>query len=353
VAADPVVTRTSLPVALRVEGLEKLYRPRPGLFGSRRPSVRALNGIDLVVRKGETLAIVGESGCGKSTLAKVLAGLETASAGRVEIGGTEVASMRVESRPLELRRTIQMVFQNPDGTLNPSHSAGYAIGRALRRLRRTSKGEAAREATRLLGVVKLPTDLGGRKPDRLSGGQKQRVAIARALAGDPDVIVADEPVSALDVSVQASIINLLNEIQASREATLVFISHDLSVVRYIADHVAVMYLGAVVEVGSVTDVFAPPYHPYTEALLSAVPVPDPDAQGTRIVLEGPLPSATDIPRGCPFSGRCPRRIGPICDDMPPPTRQMSSGHRIVCHIPAEELALLQVAGFASPPAPTR
>ena len=350
--ADAARDRRSGPIALRVEGLEKLYRPRPGLFGSGRAPVRALNGIDLVVRKGETLAIVGESGCGKSTLAKVLAGLETASAGRVEIGGREVASMRVESRPRELRRTIQMVFQNPDSTLNPSHSAGYAIGRALRRLRRTPKGEAAREASRLLGVVKLPTDLGDRKPDRLSGGQKQRVAIARALAGNPDVIVADEPVSALDVSVQASIINLLNEIQASREATLIFISHDLSVVRYLADHVAVMYLGAVVELGSVADVFAPPFHPYTEALLSAVPVPDPDAQGIRIILEGPLPSATDIPSGCPFSGRCPRRIGPICDDTPPPTREISSGHRIVCHIPAEELARLQSAA-ASPPAPTR
>ena len=347
VVADAALGRRSGPIALRVEGLEKLYRPRRGLFGSGRAPVRALNGIDLVVRKGETLAIVGESGCGKSTLAKVLAGLETASAGRVEIGGREVASMRVESRPLELRRTIQMVFQNPDSTLNPSHSAGYAIGRALRRLRRTPKGEAAREASRLLGVVKLPTDLGDRKPDRLSGGQKQRVAIARALAGNPDVIVADEPVSALDVSVQASIINLLNEIQASREATLVFISHDLSVVRYLADHVAVMYLGAVVEVGSVADVFAPPFHPYTEALLSAVPVPDPDAQGIRIILEGPLPSATDIPRGCPFSGRCPRRIGAICDDTPPPTREISSGHRIVCHIPAEELARLQSAAPSS------
>src|SRR6185295_5778039 len=192
-------------------------------------------------------------------------------------------------------------------------------------------------------VVKLAPELAGRKPDRLSGGQKQRVAIARALAGNPDVIVADEPVSALDVSVQASIINLLNEIQASREATLIFISHDLAVVRYVADHVAVMYLGAVVELGSVADVFAPPFHPYTEALLSAVPVPDPDAQGIRIILEGPLPSATDIPRGCPFSGRCPRRIGAICDDTPPPTREVSSGHRIVCHIPAEELRELQRA----------
>ena len=351
--AGAAAERRSGPVALRIDGLEKLYRPRHGLFESGRPAVRALNGIDLVVRKGETLAIVGESGCGKSTLAKVLAGLETASAGRVEITGTEVASMRVEARPLELRRTIQMVFQNPDSTLNPSHSAGYAIGRALRRLRRMARGEAASEATRLLGVVKLSADLDGRKPDRLSGGQKQRVAIARALAGDPDVIVADEPVSALDVSVQASIINLLNEIQTAREATLIFISHDLSVVRYLADHVAVMYLGAVVELGSVADVFAPPFHPYTEALLSAVPVPDPDAQGARIVLEGSLPSATEIPSGCPFSGRCPRRIGAICDETPPPTRQLSRDHRIVCHIPAEELARLQSAGSSSPPASTR
>jgi peptide/nickel transport system ATP-binding protein len=351
--AGAAAERRSGPVALRVDGLEKVYRPRQGLFGSERGAVRALNGIDLVVRKGETLAIVGESGCGKSTLAKVLAGLETASAGRVEIAGTEVASMRVEARSLELRRTIQMVFQNPDSTLNPSHSAGYAIGRALRRLRRMARGEAASEATRLLGVVKLPADLGGRQPDRLSGGQKQRVAIARALAGDPDVIVADEPVSALDVSVQASIVNLLNEIQTAREATLIFISHDLSVVRYLADHVAVMYLGSVVELGSVADVFAPPFHPYTEALLSAVPVPDPDAQGARIILEGPLPSATEIPSGCPFSGRCPRRIGAICDETSPPTRQLSRDHRIVCHIPGEELARLQRAGFSSSSAPTR
>ena len=342
-AADVVAERRPGEVALRVEGLEKLYRPRQGLFGSGRAPVRALNGINFVVTKGETLAIVGESGCGKSTLAKVLSGLETASAGRVEIGGTEVASMRVESRPLSLRRSIQMVFQNPDSTLNPSHRVGYAIGRALRRLRRKAGGEPASEVTRLLGVVRLPAGLAGRRPDRLSGGQKQRVAIARALAGNPDVIVADEPVSALDVSVQASIINLLNEIQAERGATLIFISHDLSVVRYLADQVAVMYLGAVVELGPVADVFAPPFHPYTEALLSAVPVPDPDAQGARIVLEGPLPSATEIPRGCPFTTRCPRRVGAICDETPPPEQMLARGHRIVCHIPAEELARLQSA----------
>ena len=344
VVAGAMAERRSGEVAVRVDGLEKLYHPPRGLFGSGRAPVRALNGIDLLVTKGETLAIVGESGCGKSTLAKVLTGLETASAGRVEIGGIEVASVRVESRSLTLRRTIQMVFQNPDSTLNPSHSAGYAIGRAVRRLRRMAGGAVAREVTRLLELVKLRADLAGRRPERLSGGQKQRVALARALAGDPDVIVADEPVSALDVSVQASILNLLNDIQAERGATLLFISHDLSVVRYLADQVAVMYLGAIVELGQAADVFAPPFHPYTEALLSAVPVPDPDAQSTRIVLEGSLPSATEIPRGCPFSGRCPRRIGAICDDTPPPTRRVSSSHRIVCHIPAEELRELQRAG---------
>jgi peptide/nickel transport system ATP-binding protein len=177
------------------------------------------------------------------------------------------------------------------------------------------------------------------------------VAIARALAGNPEVIVADEPVSALDVSVQASIINLLNDIQAERAATLIFISHDLSVVRYLADQVAVMYLGTIVESGRVAQVFAPPFHPYTEALLSAVPVPDPDASGARIVLEGPLPSATEQPAGCPFSGRCPRRIGPICDETPPPLQALAGNHRIRCHIPADELASLQGAGTA--PSPTR
>jgi peptide/nickel transport system ATP-binding protein len=330
-------------MALTVTGLRKRYGQRRGLFGAGRASVRALNGVNLTATKGQTLAIVGESGCGKTTLAKILIGLETASEGRVELEGHDVGSVRVEARPDEVKRAVQMVFQNPDSTLNPSHTVGYAIGRALRRLRGLAGSGAANEVAHLLDVVRLPPELADRKPDQLSGGQKQRVAIARALAGNPDVIVADEPVSALDVSVQASILNLLNEIQAERDATLIFISHDLSVVRYLADHVAVMYLGVVVEFGAVADVFAPPFHPYTEALLSAVPVPDPDGQGVRIVLEGTLPSATEIPRGCPFSTRCPRRIGAICDETPPPEQPLADGHYISCHIPAEELARLQSA----------
>jgi peptide/nickel transport system ATP-binding protein len=340
IAAADAVERTAGAPALTVTDLRKVYRPRAGVFGRGRVPVRALNGVDLTAMKGRTLALVGESGCGKSTLAKVLAGLETASGGRVELDGREIARVPIEARSLALKRSLQMVFQNPDSTLNPSHSVGYAIGRALRRLRGLSSLQATAEVARLLDVVKLPRELAARRPDQLSGGQKQRVAIARALAGEPEVVVADEPVSALDVSVQAAVINLLNEIQAERGTTLVFISHDLSVVRYLADHVAVMYLGTVAEVGRAEDVFAPPYHPYTEALLSAVPVPDPDAQGARIILEGSLPSHSEIPSGCPFSTRCPRRLGPVCDEMPPPEQHLGNGHRITCHIPAEELARL-------------
>jgi peptide/nickel transport system ATP-binding protein len=329
---------------LATDGLRKFYRQRRGIFGAGPGWVKALNDVDLAAAAGQTLAIVGESGCGKSTLARVLTGLETATAGRVILAGLDVGRVPIDARPGPLRRKLQMVFQNPDSTLNPSHTIGYAVGRALRRLRRLRAADVPREVARLLEVVRLPPELAGRKPHQLSGGQRQRVAIARALAGDPDVIVADEPVSALDVSVQAAIINLLNDLQADREATLVFISHDLAVVRYLADHVAVMYLGKVVEVGRVEQVFEPPYHPYTEALLSAVPVPDPDAKHPRIVLEGALPSATELPRGCPFATRCPRKVGPICDDTPPPEQRLRDGHRIACHIPAEQLAHLHRAG---------
>jgi peptide/nickel transport system ATP-binding protein len=231
-----------------------------------------------------------------------------------------------------------MVFQNPDSTLNPSHSVGFVIGRSLKRLKGVSARQAQDEVKRLLETVKLPIEFAHRKPRQLSGGQKQRVAIARALAGDPELVIADEPVSALDVSVQAAIINLLLEIQRDREATFVFISHDLSVVRYLADRVAVMYLGHIVEYGTVEEIFNPPYHPYTEALLSAVPVPDPEVHQKRIVLEGVLPSATNLPQGCPFSTRCPRKIGAICDTTPPPEQRTASGHRILCHIPLQDLS---------------
>ena len=336
---------------IRVHDLSKTYEPRRPRrrFGRPRPSVRALVDVDLTAPRRRTLAIVGESGCGKSTLAKVLSGIEVATAGGVTLQGVEVGHLAVDARSRSLRRTLQMVFQNPDSTLNPSHTVGYTIGRALRRLQDGAPRDVDAGVARLLEVVKLAPAMAARKPQHLSGGEKQRVAIARALAGDPDVIVADEPVSALDVSVQAAVINLLMEIQAAHGATLVFISHDLSVVRYLADHVAVMYLGTVAEVGPVERVFSPPYHPYTEALLSAVPVPDPDHKTARIILEGPVPRADEVPRGCPFATRCPRRLGAICDETPPPVQRLDGEHRIACHIPAAELRASQGSAMMGAP----
>jgi peptide/nickel transport system ATP-binding protein len=323
---------------LSVVNLRKFYDTATSIFsGAENYQVKALNEVSMSARRGMTLAIVGESGCGKSTFAKVLTGLEKATEGTVAVDGKDIGMINVEARTQEVKGKLQMVFQNPESTLNPSHSIGFTIERSLRCLKHM-KGTAMRDrARRLMEIVKLPGDFVARKPRQLSGGQKQRVAIARALAGDPDIVVADEPVSALDVSVQAAIINLLMELQEKQQATLIFISHDLSVVRYLADRVAVMYLGRIVEFGAVEEIFEPPYHPYTEALLSAVPIADPDRQQKRILLEGAMPSPRDIPIGCPFATRCPRKIGSICDTTPPPEQKTNTGHRILCHIPMEQL----------------
>ena len=325
--------------ALCIERLDKTYVTQ-GIFGAGALGVVALQDVWLTAERGRTLAIVGESGCGKSSLARILAGLQVASSGTARLDGQEIGALPVERRPAALRRRLQMVFQNPDSTLNPSHSVGFTIGRALRRLKGLSAAEARRRVGPLLESVELSAAFARRLPHQLSGGQKQRVAIARALAGDPDILLADEPVSALDVSVQASVINLLARLQTTRAATLVFISHDLAVVRHLADSVAVMYLGRVVEFGPAARVFEAPWHPYTEALLSALPEPDPDAASHRILLEGAIPSALARPQGCPFCTRCPRRLGALCDDTPPP-EQSIDGLRIACHIPASDLAQAQ------------
>ena len=330
-------------VVLQVKDMRKYYEVHDSslaafISGKGVRYVKANEKLDFEAREAETVAIVGESGCGKSTFAKVLMGLETASGGEVIVNGIEVGQLPVKKRPTGLISSLQIVFQNPFETLNPSHSVGSQIGRVLKKfgVARTPE-EIERKTFELLDLVKLPREFADRKPRQLSGGQKQRIGIARAFGGSATVIVADEPVSALDVSVQAAVTGLLTDIQREKRTTMVFISHDLSVVRYLADRIVVMYLGRIMEQGTTEQVFSPPYHPYTEALLSAVPIADTSIKKKHIVLRGELPSPMNPPSGCPFQTRCPRKIGTICETELPPVQELASGHKIMCHMPAVEL----------------
>jgi peptide/nickel transport system ATP-binding protein len=335
------------PVVLRVENLKKYYeihdRSLMALIrGERVRTVKANEKLDFDAREAETVAIVGESGCGKSTLAKVLLGLETATAGKAVLDNQDLSQLPVQKRRAQVVSHLQMVFQNPFDTLNPSHSVGSQIARVIRKFGVEKDPERVRERVmQLLDIVKLPRDFYFRRPRQLSGGQKQRVGIARAFAGNPRVVVADEPVSALDVSVQAAVTQLLMDIQRENRTTLLFISHDLSLVRYLADRVVVMYLGTIAEQGTTDEVFAPPYHPYTEALLSAIPIADTSVEKKHIVLEGDIPSAVNPPPGCPFQTRCPRKLGRICEEEEPPIRVFGRGHRIACHIAPEDLERME------------
>ena len=330
-ASHPQDVSGDAPVLLSVRGLSKAYGLGGRFGGKAKGSVRAVDNVSLDARAGRTLAIVGESGCGKSTLARVISGLTPASSGEALFRGANLAALPVDKRPDDLRRRIQMVFQNPDSTLNPSHTIEFALLRPLRRLRGMNRAEARNEVRRLIDRVRLAPDVLRCLPHQLSGGQRQRVAVARALAGNPDLLIADEPVSALDVSVQAAIVNLLSDILEQSQIGLAIISHDLALVRHMADWVAVMYLGKVVEYGPADQVFAPPFHPYTDALLAAAPEPDPDAGPPRVVLGGAMPSPAEQIRGCVFASRCPRKIGAICDTVVPPVRQFGK-HTIVCHL---------------------
>ncbi len=331
-------------VVLEVEDLRKYYQVSANALtsGGTRKVVKANETISFRVRESETLAIVGESGCGKSTLAKVLMGLETASDGAVKVDGNNIEFTPIEDRKTETVADIQMVFQNPFDTLNPSISVGSQIVRALEIFHiGNSDQEREQRMLELLDLVKLPREFARRMPRQLSGGQKQRVGIARAFAGGARIVVADEPVSALDVSVQAAVTDLLMDIQREKKTTLLFISHDLSIVRYLSDRVMVMYLGHVVELGSTDQVFSPPYHPYTEALLSAVPIADTQVQKQHIVLEGDIPSAMNPPSGCPFQTRCRWKSevkDGLCDREVPPMRTLADGHQVKCHLAEEILA---------------
>lgn len=329
-------------VVLKMDNLKKYYQVAANAMfgGGNTKVVKANETLSFEARESETLAIVGESGCGKSTFAKVLMGLETATDGTIMLDNQSIGDVPIEKRTTQNVADIQMVFQNPFDTLNPSMTVGRQIVRALE-IFKIGKSEKERwqRMLELLDLVKLPREFATRMPRQLSGGQKQRVGIARAFAGDARIVVADEPVSALDVSVQAAVTDLLMEIQREQKTTLLFISHDLSIVRYLSDRVMVMYLGHVVELGTTDQVFSPPYHPYTEALLSAVPIADTRVKKKHIVLEGDIPSAMNPPPGCPFQTRCgwkSKVAGNLCETEVPPMRMMPGDHQIKCHLAQAE-----------------
>jgi peptide/nickel transport system ATP-binding protein len=340
-SAPAVVPGSSDEILLRAEHVKTYYEHSSnslaGLFGlGEKEYVKAVDDISFDLPKGSTLGIVGESGCGKSTLAKTIVGLEPLTDGRIGFLGFDI-SVPVRKRDLELIQAVQMVFQNPDSTLNPSFKVGYQIGRPLVCFGDVPRSNIQQEVQRLLEAVRLDKRYADRLPRQLSGGEKQRVAIARALAARPDLVVCDEPVSSLDVSVQAAVLNLLLKAQQESNTTLLFIAHDLSVVRFISDFIGVMYLGKIAEIGSTEKIYRSPYHPYTEALLSAVPIPNPRAQQKHIRLSGSVPSALQPPSGCRFHTRCPRKLGAICERQKPPARRDGSDHVIYCHIPMRDL----------------
>ncbi|WP_108858803.1 ABC transporter ATP-binding protein [Ruegeria sp. Alg231-54] len=334
-------------VVLKMDNLKKYYEVAANaLFGGgEKKVVKANETLSFEAHESETLAIVGESGCGKSTFAKVLMGLETATDGQILLDNRNIEDVPIEERDAKTVGEVQMVFQNPFDTLNPSMTVGRQIIRALEIFGvGNSEAERKQRMLELLDLVKLPRAFAERMPRQLSGGQKQRVGIARAFAGDARIVVADEPVSALDVSVQAAVTDLLMEIQREHKTTLLFISHDLSIVRYLSDRVMVMYLGHVVELGTTDQVFSPPYHPYTEALLSAVPIADTSVEKAHIVLDGDIPSAMNPPPGCPFQTRCRWKSevpGGLCEKDVPPVKTLADGHQVKCHLSEEVLARME------------
>ena len=325
---------------LKVELLKHYYlltrEAFTGDLGRRKIKIKAVDDVSFDLKKAKTLAIVGESGCGKTTLARCIMGFLKPTSGSISLEGQNLM-LPVEKRDKGTLEKIAMVFQNPESTLNPKHTVGYAIRRPLE-LSGELEGDAIRkEAARYLEAVNLAVDYAERYPRELSGGEKQRVAVARAFASNPKMIVCDEPTSALDVSVQASILMLLLDLQTRLGTSYLFISHDLSVVWYLSDYIAVMYLGKFCEFGKTEEIFNPPNHPYTQALLSAIPIADPEAKRETLRLTGRMPSSVNPPTGCRFHTRCPRKVGKICETEEPPEQKTSETHKIYCHISINDL----------------
>ena len=301
---------------LIVEGLKKYYPVRGGIFAAKVGDVRAVDGVSFTVTEGETLGLVGESGCGKSTLGRTVMRLEEPTEGRVTFEGKEIAKAS-KSELFQLRRDIQVIFQDPYSSLNPRMTVGEIVREPLLVHAMGTKAQQIEKTRALLETVGLTGEMLDRYPHEFSGGQRQRIGIARALALDPKLVIADEPVSALDVSVRSQVLNLMIRLQRERHLTYIFISHDLSVVEHISDSIAIMYLGRIVEIGPAERIFAKPAHPYTRALIAAIPVPDPEVRRDSVPVKGEAPSPVNPPPGCPFHPRCPYMIE-ACKSIVPP-----------------------------------
>lgn len=317
-------------VMLKVENLEKHFPTgKRNLLGKHLQTLKAVDGISFEIKDGEIFGLVGESGCGKSTLGRCITRIIDPTNGSIVFNGEDITKMGPDKLKT-LRRQMQMVFQNPDSSLNPRMTVRQTFSEILK-VHGLAKGRELERMEEILELVGLPVDALDRHPHEFSGGQLQRIVIARALLVEPKFIMADEPVSALDVSVQAQILNLLVELKDELSLTMLFVAHDLSVVEHISDRVAVMYLGQIVEMADVRDLYEDTHHPYTKALMSAIPIPDPSVKRNNEVLEGDLPSPIDLPKGCRFAGRCRSRME-ICDQENPVLKEVNPGHFVACHL---------------------
>ncbi|WP_026675209.1 ABC transporter ATP-binding protein [Alkalihalobacterium bogoriense] len=315
---------------LEVKGLKKYFDIRGGIFGRKVGEVKAVDDVSFSVMEGEILGIVGESGCGKSTTGKSILRLIEPTEGEVNFLGQDVTKLKAEEMR-QLRKDMQIIFQDPYASLNPRHTVEKIISEPLLIHGMTSKEERKKRVHELLEVVGLSSYHAARYPHQFSGGQRQRIGIARALANNPKLIICDEPVSALDVSVQSQILNLMEKLRDEFQLTYLFIAHDLSVIKHISDRIGVMYLGQMVELTDRDRLYENPKHPYTKALLSAVPLPDPDIKKERIILKGDVPSPADPPSGCPFHTRCPEMID-RCKEVKPKFQSVEDNHFVACHL---------------------